>query len=218
VSNLRTPGDEAGLDDQRTPGDEAEPTERPRLAPLPLTVPDPPLSDEVVTLRPLRDDDAEAVQRACSDPITQRWLDFLPRSYDLDDARWFIGHARSDWQAGHAAVFAIADAHDDTLLGAVAVQAGRHRRPFVGYWVGPWARGRGVAPRAVTLVSTWALQTLDVVRLELFVEVGNVASERVAGKAGFQREGILRSYDDGHDGPIDLVMFSLLPSDLDPAA
>lgn len=200
---------------QAAPSDEVRPPERPRLAPLPLTFPDPPLSDGVVTLRGLRDDDAEAVQRACSDPITQQWLDFLPKPYELDDARRFIERARSDLLAGHAAVFAIADAQDDALLGAAAIQAGRTHRPFVGYWVGPWARGRGVASRAVVLISAWAMSTLDTVRLELFVEVGNVASERVAEKAGYQREGVMRAYDDGLDGPIDLTMFSLLPSDLE---
>lgn len=199
---------------EAAPSDEPSPAERPRLVPLPLALPDPPLSDGIVTLRGLRDDDADAVQLACSDPITQQWLDFLPRPYTVDDARWFIDRARSDWLTGHAAVFAIADANDDALLGAAAIQAGRTRRPFVGYWVGPWARGRGVAPRAVSLLSRWAMESLEVARLELFVEVGNVASERVAEKAGFQREGVLRAYDDGLDGPIDLVMFSLLPSDI----
>jgi RimJ/RimL family protein N-acetyltransferase len=67
----------------------------------------------------------------------------------------------------------------------------------------------------VALISPWAIRTLDAARLELFVEVGNAASERVAEKAGFRREGILRAYDDGRDGPIDLVMFSLLPRDLE---
>jgi len=201
--------------DEPTLEEEPRPPDRPKLAPVPPTLPDPPLSDGVVTLRALRDDDAEAVQRACSDPITQQWLDFLPRPYELSHAQWFIDRARSDWQAGHAAVFAIADAHDDALLGAVAIQAGRLHRPFVGYWVGPWARGRGVATRAVGLVSAWAMRTLDTVRLELFVEVGNVASERAAEKAGFHREGVMRAYGDGLAGPIDLVMFSLLPADLE---
>jgi RimJ/RimL family protein N-acetyltransferase len=59
------------------------------------------------------------------------------------------------------------------------------------------------------------MRTLDTVRLELFVEVGNVASERAAEKAGFHREGVMRAYGDGLAGPIDLVMFSLLPADLE---
>jgi RimJ/RimL family protein N-acetyltransferase len=209
-----TPGARSTAGAEPAPDAVPRPPERPKLAPLPLVPPDPPLSDGVVILRSLRDEDADAVQRACSDPITQRWLDFLPRPYTVDDARWFIDRARSDWLTGHAAVFAIADARDDALLGATAIQAGRARRPFVGYWVGPWARGRGVAPRAVGLLSRWAMASLEVTRLELFVEVGNAASERVAEKAGFQREGILRAYDDGADGPVDLVMFSLLPGDI----
>jgi len=205
------------MSDSTTPTDDGPLPERLRLAPGPLAFPDPPLTDGVLVLRKLRAEDAEAVQRACSDPVTQRWLDMLPRPYELDDARRFIDRAERDWLTGHAAVFAITD-DDDALLGAIAVQAGRTRRPFVGYWVGPWARGRGVASRSLSLIAPWAIRTLDAARLELFVEVGNAASERVAEKAGFLREGTLRAYDDGRDGPIDLVMYSLLPVDLEPMA
>jgi RimJ/RimL family protein N-acetyltransferase len=179
-----------------------------------LIFPDPPLTDGVVVLRRLVAADDEAVTRACSDPDTQRWLDFLPRPYRLEHAQAFIDTAAADWETGRAAVFAIADAQKSGLLGAIAVQEAQGRYPFIGYWVAPWARSRGVATRATVLASRWALRELGVTRLELHAEPGNTGSLRVAEKAGFQREGILRNFVMSRSGPVDGVVFSLVPTDI----
>ena len=184
------------------------------MAPERLSFPEPPLTDGEVILRRLVRADDEAITKACSDPETQRWLDFLPRPYLLEHAQAFIDTAAADWETGRAAVFAIADATTSGLLGAIAVQEAQGRYPFIGYWVGPWARGHGVATRAAVLASRWALRELGVTRLELHAEPGNLGSLRVAEKAGFQREGILRNFVMSRSGPVDGVVFSLVPTDI----
>jgi RimJ/RimL family protein N-acetyltransferase len=71
--------------------------------------------------------------------------------------------------------------------------------------------------RALRLLCRYAFEELALERLELFTDPDNPASQRVAGKVGFQREGILRSHLPHPDGRRrDSVMFSLLPDD--PAA
>jgi RimJ/RimL family protein N-acetyltransferase len=65
----------------------------------------------------------------------------------------------------------------------------------LGYWLGSSARGRGVAAAALAAVSEWALENLEIVRLELFVEPWNIASLRTAERAGFVREGLLRKWE-----------------------
>jgi RimJ/RimL family protein N-acetyltransferase len=76
------------------------------------------------------------------------------------------------------------------------------------------ARRRGLATRAVRLVSDWALRALDIARLGLLTEEWNASSQRVAERAGFRREGVLRAWAaiDGRRG--DYVSYSLLPEDL----
>jgi RimJ/RimL family protein N-acetyltransferase len=84
----------------------------------------------------------------------------------------------------------------------------------VGYWVAPQARGRGVATAAVRLLSAAAFEQLDLIRLDLIVAVGNVASVRVAEKAGYTREGVMRSYlATKKNGRDDAVMFGLVRGD-----
>jgi RimJ/RimL family protein N-acetyltransferase len=86
----------------------------------------------------------------------------------------------------------------------------------VGYWLRREARGRGVATVSVRLVSAWAFGTLGIERLNLITAPGNVASQRVAERTGFTREGLLRAWLPVPGGRRDSVMFSLLPADQAP--
>jgi RimJ/RimL family protein N-acetyltransferase len=78
------------------------------------------------------------------------------------------------------------------------------------------ARGRGVATSALRMLSRWALTSAGFERLQLVTETQNVASQRVAVKAGFQREGLLRSFVKVDGDRVDGVMFGLLRDDVTP--
>jgi [ribosomal protein S5]-alanine N-acetyltransferase len=86
----------------------------------------------------------------------------------------------------------------------------------VGYWVKREARGRGLATRALRLLARWALEDQRLARVQLAAEPGNLASLRVAEKAGFTREGLLRRYLNIGGERRDGFMFSLLPEELEP--
>jgi len=91
----------------------------------------------------------------------------------------------------------------------------RTRTGHIGYWCAPWARRRGVTTRALRLLCRHAFEELGLERLELVADPDNVASQGVAEKTGFQREGVLRSHVRYADGRRrDSVMFSLLPGEL----
>lgn len=88
-------------------------------------------------------------------------------------------------------------------------------RARLGYWVAADARGRGICTRALRLLSRYALGELGLQRLELITDPDNTASQRVAEKVGFRREGVLRARLRHPDGRIrDSVLFSLLPGEL----
>jgi RimJ/RimL family protein N-acetyltransferase len=81
------------------------------------------------------------------------------------------------------------------------------------YVVAPAARGRGLAGEAVRVLSEWAFEELGLARLELRIEPANTASHRVAEKAGFQREGLLRSAFVLRGRRTDVFLYSRLPTD-----
>jgi RimJ/RimL family protein N-acetyltransferase len=162
-----------------------------------LRRPDPPLTDGVVLLRAVRESDVPALVEACQDPDIKRFTSSVPDPYHESDARAWLALHRDDEQHGVEINFAIADADDETaLLGVTGLHDfdWKSRRAATGYWVAPWARGRGVATRATRLVSRWALDALGLVRVELIADVDNPASLRTAERAGFEREGVLRKH------------------------
>jgi RimJ/RimL family protein N-acetyltransferase len=154
-----------------------------------------------LSLRPWRDEDAAAVLDAVRDPQTALW-NGQSGVVDLATAREWV-RWRADWTGGQRS-FAVADPADGALLGAVSVHRIQHDDASLGYWTVPAARGRGVAVAAVRLVAGWAFGALELHRLEICHAVGNVASCKVAERAGFPWEGTLREshrYGDGrrHD-------------------
>lgn len=83
----------------------------------------------------------------------------------------------------------------------------------IGYGVRSDQRGSGYATEALAAVSAWALKTGGLQRVWLTANTDNLASVRVAEKAGFHREGTLRRAAMEEDGLHDQALFSLLDSD-----
>jgi hypothetical protein len=101
----------------------------------------------------------------------------------------------------------------ETCAGSIWLDVLRDERAGVGYWLLAHARGRGLVTHALRLVSRWAFEELGVRRVGLLADPRNVASLRVAERAGFQREGVLRSWANVNGERVDHVSFSLLPTD-----
>jgi RimJ/RimL family protein N-acetyltransferase len=178
------------------------------------TFPDVTLSAGDLVLRAVRETDAAPVADYCVDPLTQAWLP-LPDPYTLDDARWFCtAFAPAQRASGLGLVRGVE--LSGRLAGMIDLKRTdwRARTTEVGYWAAPWARGRGVTTRAVSLLARWVLREQGFQRAELRAATGNRASQRVAEKAGFQREGGARNAGFVHAGRVDLVVYSLVPGDL----
>jgi RimJ/RimL family protein N-acetyltransferase len=82
----------------------------------------------------------------------------------------------------------------------------------IGYWLLPRARGRGIATKVARALAEFAF-TLGLQRVAAYVELGNLSSERVLERAGFTREGVVRSLPSSERGRVDKTLFSLLPGD-----
>jgi RimJ/RimL family protein N-acetyltransferase len=151
-----------------------------------LPLPEPPLTDDEIVLTRFGKADLGPLLEYCNDPEIARFT-FLPVPYERHHALAFVGNQDDRREHGEALDLSIREGDGLELLGAVGLRAFNEERASteVGYWVAPPARGTGVAPRAVRLITAWALENLPLRRIDLPLDAGNAASRRVAEKAGF---------------------------------
>jgi RimJ/RimL family protein N-acetyltransferase len=182
----------------------------------PFPLPDPDLRDDVLRLRPPQDADAAALLEACRDPRIQRFT-LVPSPYEEEHGRTWIAEAPGRRAAGEALNLVIAPAGgEDDVLGTIGLLRPDwpNRVVEIGYLVTPWARGHGHAARAVRMLARWALDELGMARVHCDIDIQNAASLSVAERAGFVREGVLRSVVEAKGRRWTLVVYSLVPEDL----
>ena len=182
-------------------------------APVPLDHPDPPLADGVVALRPWSADDLAAFVAMHDDPDVARFTP-LASPYTEAHGRAWLTAEPGRRIAGDELALAV-HAAGGGAVGSIGLRPDPDDREIVevGYVVAAHARGRGVATRAVRLAVGWAIETWRPERMQLTTTIDNAASHRVAERAGFRREGVLRAWAANRGRRVDLVMWSRLPGD-----
>ena len=178
-----------------------------------LRPPSPPLADEVIRLEPLDERYAPDFERLIGDPDVVRNTR-VPTDADAGFGAIWNDRYVQGWRDGSRAGFAIVSETDAFLgfVGIVDLDLGCEQGE-IGYVVARDARGRGIAGRALRLVTGWALDDLGLERVELHIDPANEASIRVAERIGYVREGVLRSVHFKEGVRNDVVMYSLLRSD-----
>jgi RimJ/RimL family protein N-acetyltransferase len=167
-------------------------------------------------LRPERIDDAAEMARAfAEDPhLAVDWgIDQPPD--ELLARKWLGEHAEL-WSHGDGRHLAVAEALTGALIGGVNFHRiePTHRRAEVGFWLAPWARGRGIGSASVRAACEWAFDHWQLVRIEMTTLPDNDAALAVARKLGFTREGLLRSRNFERGKQVDIVMLAVLAGEL----
>lgn len=175
----------------------------------------PVLTAKEATLRRPDERDIDAMVAACSDPDAVRYTG-VPDPYERGNAEEFTYRlAPLSWARGAGAIFAITDAAD-AWVGNIDLRISPDD-PLVGevgFLVAPEARGRGYATAALRAVCEWAFTDLGLARVKWRAQVGNGASRRVAEKAGFTMEGLLRGDITQRGQRRDAWIAGLIPGDL----
>lgn len=160
----------------------------------------PALEGDKVRLRvPLPGDYREWAQlRGESRAFLERWEPrWMPDELERGAWRLRLARYREDYAQGTALAFFIFEREGGRLAGGITLGNIRHgvsQSAHIGYWIGERYAGRGLMTEAVRLVARFAFDTLRLHRIEAACIPDNARSIRVLEKAGFQREGLLRSY------------------------
>lgn len=149
---------------------------------------------EHLTLDPIRSEHAEALAALIDESRAELtpWLSWTERSRDVSDVRSFIATIESRRLRNQGQCYVLVadgttagaiDLHDSDLSNGVGA---------IGYWLGSRFTGRGLMTRAVGALTEIAFADYGIHRLEIYCAVANLASRRVAERAGFTLETILR--------------------------
>jgi RimJ/RimL family protein N-acetyltransferase len=192
------------------------------------TFPNVSISTERLVLRPLEESDVEAFTEMMNDELVTAWTS-VPQPYTEADARaWITERAPAERTEGRGIVLAVTEFLTQRLVGTVQLRHTdwRVRSAEMAYVVAPWARGEGYACEAALATAQWLFHDQGFERLELRTPADNTASQQVAQRIGCISEGVLRgawiarSRGEGGewtDVRTDLIVWSLLPEDLDGA-
>ena len=192
------------------------------------TFPNISISTERLVLRPLDEDDVAALAEMMNDEQVAAWTD-VPQPFTEDRARsWITEYAPAERAAGRGLDLAVTEFLTQRLVGIVQLtKTNWHiRSTELSYIIAPWARGEGYASEAALATAQWLFGDQKFERIELRTAADNTASQQVAQKIGCISEGVLRNAwiarsrtEDGGwtDIRTDLIVWSLLPEDLDGA-
>jgi ribosomal-protein-serine acetyltransferase len=173
------------------------------------------LEGESIRLRRLSVDDATdmhaaAVESAAELETTMPWFS---RGMTIESYRAFATWAWDAWDRGEHYELSIF-ARDGTFLGSAGLSVdAKTNSANLQYWVRTSATRRGVASEATRLVSRWAVETLGLQRVEIFISGHNVPSQMAARKSGAHFEGVLRNKIRWDGRPFDAHVFSFVPGD-----
>ena len=155
----------------------------------------PELHGSRVLLRPWRLDDVSFVVAVSDDPLVPP-ISEIPAHCDAEAARWFIDAQRRRAEEGRGWAWALVPEGHGLPAGYIgALWVSRPAgRASIGYWTAAGSRRSGLTSDGVRLAADWLMRAGAVERLEAYIEPHNAASMRVAEKAGFEREGLMRSF------------------------
>jgi [ribosomal protein S5]-alanine N-acetyltransferase len=174
-----------------------------------------------VTLRAFSEGDIGTVIQAADDVYIQLLSGLVPG--DVSSAQAYVRRQTLRAERGLGLSLAVVDTATNRAVGqiglwvrAVAPDGSTgyieeaHGRATLGYWVLSGDRRKGFATAALDGLSEWALKLDEIDRLELFIEPANEPSWRAAERAGYQREGTLRSWQKIADTRRDMFVYSRL--------
>jgi RimJ/RimL family protein N-acetyltransferase len=172
---------------------------------------------ERLLLRAYTEDDIEDHAAMFDHDLVRLWSN-APQPYTLEHSKiWCTRTANEMRTFGEGITWAVTDRITGRLLGCTGFHRTnwRDRVTDVSATGAPWAVGHGYAKEACRAICRWALVDQQFNRLQITAALGNHPPQRVAAACGFVKEGVLRNAGSSKFGQVDMVIYSLVPSDVE---
>lgn len=144
-------------------------------------------------VRQLHDSDARAIYDGyASIPETTRYISW-PTHKSIADTYHFLKLKDENWRLGKDYAYGIEEKASRTLIGGVGA-INEDGKVAIGYILNSAFTGHGYATEAVVKLTDILKDLPQVWRIWALSDIDNIASHRVLEKAGFEREGVLKSW------------------------
>ena len=143
----------------------------------------------------------------------RQWLTWVDQTQSINDCRSFLKEAIAFNRGGQRLTTLLF--YKDQLVGVIAlvkIDKNNHQAEL-GYWLAPFAQGKGLATRACRRLMDYTFKHLDIHRLEIRVAKGNERSELVPQRLGFRHEGSLRAAHFLYDQYFDVELYGILKTE-----
>ncbi|WP_414945622.1 GNAT family N-acetyltransferase [Amycolatopsis sp. cmx-11-32] len=164
-------------------------------------------------LREFRESDGPAAHRIVGDDRVTHFLSFDSRDEKAAKAMVDGAVQRARSQPRNEYYLAITRRDDDTLIGFCRLALSGAQAAKLGYAVAADCWNRGFASDAVSTMLEFAFTNLELHRVTAAIGPDNHASQRVVGRLGFKREGVLRDHVFTNGSWRDSVLYSILSSE-----
>lgn len=171
--------------------------------------------DNNLILQAISQDFAEKIYNTINSqrPYLREWLPFVDTTTDLYDTVSYIDSVLEVDEIQREHVFVIQYRNDFAGIIGFKQTDKANKKTEIGYWLSEVYQGNGIIIRSCKELINFAINNLDINRIQIKVAVGNMKSKRIPQKLGFKFEGIERDGELLANGFTDIEVYSLLKSE-----
>ncbi|MEM9338978.1 MAG: GNAT family N-acetyltransferase [Bacteroidota bacterium] len=153
------------------------------------------LSDERITLKPLRSSDIDQMKKICGDPVIWKWF-----TADLADPsnmeKWMSDRLNASEEGSQMTYAVVLNEHQQVAGSSSYGHINWKEKALeIGWtWLGADYIGSGINKHMKFLMLSHAFDTMEIERVEIRTDEINVRSRRAIEKIGTQLDGTLRSH------------------------
>ncbi|GGM33757.1 ribosomal-protein-serine acetyltransferase [Paraliobacillus quinghaiensis] len=172
------------------------------------------INDEL-SLRLLETRDAAVVFNLVdqSRDYLRRWLGWVDDTKTVQDTEKFIQITMEGFSARRSLNAAIL--YKGQIVGIAGYNEfdWTNKIAYIGYWMGEGYQGKGIMTNAVRFLTRYAIDELELNRVDIRAAVQNKKSRAIAERLGFTEEGRLRQAEYLYDRYVDHVIYGMLATD-----
>ena len=175
----------------------------------------PTITRGLITLRKPHLDDTQAVFDGCQDPLIPRFT-AISADYSMAHALDYVQRTDASVRTQRELPFVIeyGNGDDKVFAGTISFHSLSVKNSVgeLGYWMTSSMRSKGIATTAARMLTDYGFASIGFKRVEALVDIENIASAKLLGSAGYQREGLLKNKVTRDDGrQVDMYLFAAVP-------